>query len=83
MIFRENAKGIATLYEPFAPVLDDATAVPVAAALAKIKSVWSPVDARNDRETGVAFRAHSTTTVAERGDIHTAFMGLHRSLRVA
>ncbi|OSX80052.1 hypothetical protein BU14_0060s0018 [Porphyra umbilicalis] len=83
MIFRENAKGIAALYEPFAPVLDNATAAPVAAALANIKSLWSRVDAGNDWETGVAFRAYSNTTVAERADIHTAFMGLHRSLRVA
>lgn len=81
MIFRENAKGIRALYAPFAPRLSAPVRGAVNASLDAIQALWGTLDAGNDWDTGVNFRAFANTTIAERGSIHTAFMTLHRSLQ--
>ncbi|GAB0491350.1 hypothetical protein MMPV_002603 [Pyropia vietnamensis] len=81
MIFRENAKGIRSLYTPFAPRLSAPVREAVNASFNAIQKLWGTIDAGNDWETGVDFRAYANVTIAERGAIHTAFMTLHRSLQ--
>lgn len=81
MIFRENAKGIRALYAPFAPRLSSPVGRAVNASLNAIQTLWGTVDAGNDWDTGVNFRAYANTTRGERRAIHMAFMTLHRSLQ--
>ncbi|KAK1866686.1 hypothetical protein I4F81_009202 [Pyropia yezoensis] len=84
LIFRENAKGIATLYEPFAGRLSAATRAACIGALSAIRSSFEDtIDAGNDWETGLAFRPYSSVPAAERRIIHRQFYRLSRVMQVA
>lgn len=84
LIFRENQKGIATLYEPFAARLSAATRAACRGALAAIRTAFEEtIDAGNDWETGLAFRPYSDVPAAERRVIHGLFYQLNRAMRVA
>lgn len=84
LIFRENAKGIATLYEPFAGRLSGATRTACDTALAAIRtSFMETIDAGNDWETGLNFRNYSAVPMAERRIINDQFYQLNRAMHVA
>jgi len=84
LIFRENAKGIATLYTPFAPRLSAVTRAACDRALAAIRSAFErDIDADNEWEAGLDFRAYSTVGTEERRLIHRLFYELSRAMQVA
>lgn len=84
LIFRENAKGIATLYEPFAARLSAATRAGCGGALAAIRTAFEEtIDAGNDWAAGLDFRPYSAVPAAERRIIHRLFYQLNRAMRVA
>lgn len=84
LIFRENAKGIWTLFEPFKNVLPRSAFVDVEEAYLAIKTLITyVVDEGNHFESGLNFTKYSQVSTWERQSISETFYNLGQALRRA
>lgn len=84
MIFRENVKGIWSLFEPFKGVLPRESFDRVDAAYLEIKNyIQYVVDFNNDFESGTSFIKYSQVPIWQRKGISELFYELGRSLIAA